>query len=112
MFILFHFDSAAFFYVFQVTQQGKETWIILSQRLKMKAFAYNVRMLLETQADGVIAVGKFVSSYSKYFSQDCKMATFGFSKLHDLIEAVPNVAKVCWQLVPTFGCPHAVMFEF
>jgi len=30
----------------------------------------------------------------KCFGQKCKIATFGFSKLTDLIEAVPKVAKV------------------
>ena len=83
------------FYALQITQQGKERWLVLSQRLKIKAFAKNVKMLLESQPDGVIALGNFVSTYMKFFGQKCKIATFGFAKLTDLIEAVPNVAKVC-----------------
>ena len=83
------------FYALQITQQGKERWLVLSQRLKIKAFAKNVKMLLESQPDGVIALGNFVSTYMKFFGQKCKIATFGFSKLTDLIEAVPNVVKVC-----------------
>ena len=51
-------------------------------------------MLLEAQTDGVIALGNFVATYMKYFGHKCKIATFGFSKLTDLIEAVPGVAKV------------------
>lgn len=51
-------------------------------------------MLLEAQTDGVIALGNFVATYMKYFGHKCKIATFGFSKLIDLIEAVSGVAKV------------------
>lgn len=51
-------------------------------------------MLLEAQTDGVIALGNFVATYMKYFGHKCKIATFGFSKLTDLIEAVSGVAKV------------------
>lgn len=55
-------------------------------------------MLLESQPDGMIALGNFVSTYMKFFGQKCKIATFGFSKLTDLIEAVPKVAKVSFIL--------------
>ena len=51
-------------------------------------------MLLEAQPDGAIALGTFVANYMKYFGHKCKIATFGFSKLTDLIEAVSGVAKV------------------
>lgn len=78
----------------QVALQGSERWLILSQPLKIKAFAKNLKMLLESQPDGVIALGNFVSTYMRFFGQKCKIATFGFSKLTDLIEAVPAVAKV------------------
>ena len=91
----FIISTLLLFYALQITQQGRERWLVLSQRLKIKAFAKNVKMLLESQPDGVIALGNFVSTYMKFFGQKCKIATFGFSKLTDLIEAVPNVAKVC-----------------
>ena len=78
----------------QVVQQGLERWLVLSQPLKIKAFEKNLKMLLQNQPDGVIALGNFVSTYMKFFGQKCKIATFGFSKLTDLIEAVPTVAKV------------------
>ncbi|XP_022794519.1 meiosis regulator and mRNA stability factor 1-like [Stylophora pistillata] len=80
--------------VAEVTQQGKERWLVLSQRLKIKVFAKNVKMLLASQPDHAIALGNFVSTYMKYLGQKCKIATFGFSKLTDLIEAVPDIAKI------------------
>ena len=83
--------------VIQVTVQGSERWLILSQPLKLKVFEKNFQMLLESQPDGVIALGNFVSTYMKFFGQKCKIATFGFSKLTDLIEAVPKVAKVTYN---------------
>ena len=83
-----------FLIVIQVAVLGSERWLILSQPLKLKAFAKNLQMLLQSQSDGFIALGNFVSTYMKFFGQKCKIATFGFSKLTDLIEAVPKVAKV------------------
>ena len=80
--------------------QGSERWLILSQPLKLKAFEKNLQMLLESQPDGMIALGNFVSTYVKFFNQKCKIATFGFSKLTDLIEDVPRVAKVSLILFP------------
>ena len=74
--------------------QGSERWLSLSQRMKIDAFEKNLKMLLESQPDRLIALGNFVSTYMKFFGRKCKIATFGFSKLTDLIEAVPNVAKV------------------
>ena len=78
----------------QVTLQGSERWLFLSQPLRIKAFEKNLKMLLEALPDKVIALGNFVSTYMKFFGRKCKIATYGFSKLTDLIEAVPAVAKV------------------
>lgn len=91
-------NNYIFFIVIQVVVQGSERWLILSQPLKVKAFKKNLKMLLESQPDGMIALGNFVSTYMKFFGQKCKIATFGFSKLTDLIEAVPKVAKVLFIL--------------
>ena len=74
--------------------QGSERWLSLSQRMKINAFEKNLKILLESQPDRLIALGNFVSTYMKFFGRKCKIATFGFSKLTDLIEAVPDVAKV------------------
>ena len=87
-------NNYIFLIVIQVAVQGSERWLILSQPLKLKAFKKNLKILLESQPDGMIALGNFVSTYMKFFGQKCKIATFGFSKLTDLIEAVPKVAKV------------------
>jgi len=65
--------------------------------MKIKAFEKNLKMLLESHPDGVIALGNFVSTYMKFFGRKCKIATFGFSRLTDLIEAVPSVAKVSFK---------------
>ena len=66
-------------------------------------------MLLEVQPDRVIALGNFVSTYMKFFGRKCKIATFGFSKLTDLIEAVPSVAKVSFKYkVCEPGCTHVM----
>lgn len=80
--------------IVEVTGQGSERWLSLSKPLKVKAFEKNLKMLLEAQPDGAIALGTFVANYMKYFGHKCKIATFGFSKLTDLIEAVSGVAKI------------------
>ena len=94
-----NFFLSVFRIVTQVAVQGSERWLILSQPFKLKTFEKNLQMLLDSQPDGLIALGNFVSTYMKFFGQKCKIATFGFSKLTDLIEAVPKVAKVSLILV-------------
>ena len=87
--------------------QGSERWLSLSQRMKINAFEKNLKILLESQPDRLIALGNFVSTYMKFFGRKCKIATFGFSKLTDLIEAVPDVAKVRVESKYNYGkLPH------
>ena len=87
--------------------QGSERWLSLSQRMKINAFEKNLKILLESQPDRLIALGNFVSTYMKFFGRNCKIATFGFSKLTDLIEAVPDVAKVRVESKYNYGkLPH------
>ena len=82
------------FVLLQIFQQGAEKWLTLTQSLKVKAFQKDLKALLESQPDGCIALGNFVSVYMRFFGRKCKIATFGFSKLTELMEAVPQVAKV------------------
>ena len=83
--------------------QGSERWLFLSQRMKINAFEKNLKVLLESQPDRSIALGNFVSTYIKVFGRKCKVSTFGFSKLTELIEAVPKVAKVRMELKYNYG---------
>lgn len=60
----------------------------------MEVFQSNLRALLENQPDHVVTLGNLVSVYQKSFGHRCKVSNFGFSKLTDLIDAVPHIAKV------------------
>ena len=78
----------------QVIVQGSEGWLTLTQPLRVKVFEKDLKALLENQPDGCIALGNFVSTYMRFFGRKCKIATFGFAKLTELIDAVPQVAQV------------------
>lgn len=57
-------------------------------------FAKEIEELLVKQKDNAVLLSNFMASYVKHFGQKFKVALFGFSRLTDLIKAIPDVAEV------------------
>lgn len=43
---------------------------------------------------------KFVPAFHHHFGHQCKVSAYGFSKLIDLLEAIPDIVKV--SIMPSY----------
>lgn len=42
---------------------------------------------------------KFVPAYHHNFGHQCKVSDYGFTKLAELFEAIPDIVKVCINIL-------------
>ncbi|XP_029431876.1 meiosis regulator and mRNA stability factor 1 isoform X2 [Rhinatrema bivittatum] len=84
-----------------VCQQDNETVISIPKRertpdeiQRTKQFAKEVVDLLRHQPHFRMAFSKFIPSYHHHFGRQCKLAYYGFTKLLDLFEAIPDVLQI------------------
>ncbi|XP_065540254.1 meiosis regulator and mRNA stability factor 1 isoform X2 [Lathamus discolor] len=57
-------------------------------------FSREVIDLLKSQPSCVIPVSKFIPTYHHHFAKQCRVSNYGFSKLMELLEAVPHVLQI------------------
>ena len=61
---------------------------------KTKQFAYEVIDLLRNCPQCTMVFNKFIPAYHHHFGRQCRVADYGFLKLIELFEAVPDVVTV------------------
>ncbi|KAF5395244.1 hypothetical protein PHET_03854 [Paragonimus heterotremus] len=61
---------------------------------QLHQFSREVVDLLKHQPGCQILLSKFIPSYHHHFGKQCRVADYGYSKLHELLEALPNVVHV------------------
>jgi len=62
---------------------------------RLQQFSREVLDLLKNQGSHCrLPVSKFVSAYHQYFSRQCRVADYGFSKIIDLLLAIPKSVQV------------------
>ncbi|XP_039089493.1 meiosis regulator and mRNA stability factor 1 isoform X1 [Hyaena hyaena] len=57
-------------------------------------FSREVIDLLKSQPSCVIPVSHFIPSYHHHFAKQCRVSDYGYSKLIELLEAVPHVLQI------------------
>ncbi|XP_078008930.1 meiosis regulator and mRNA stability factor 1 isoform X7 [Phascolarctos cinereus] len=57
-------------------------------------FSREVIDLLKSQPSCIIPVGKFIPSYHHHFAKQCRVSDYGYSRLMELLEAVPHVLQI------------------
>ncbi|KAM6054582.1 meiosis regulator and mRNA stability factor 1 isoform 2-T2 [Chlamydotis macqueenii] len=57
-------------------------------------FSREVIDLLKSQPSCVIPVSKFIPTYHHHFGKQCRVSDYGYSKLMELLEAVPHVLQI------------------
>lgn len=60
-------------------------------------FSREVIDLLKSQPSCVIPVSKFIPTYHHHFAKQCRVSDYGYSKLMELLEAVPHVLQVSYM---------------
>ncbi|XP_034248491.1 meiosis regulator and mRNA stability factor 1 isoform X2 [Thrips palmi] len=61
---------------------------------KTKQFAFEVLQLLRYAPQCSMDFSKFIPYYHHHFGKQCRVSDYGFSKLIELFEAIPDVVKV------------------
>ncbi|KAG9477066.1 hypothetical protein GDO78_002453 [Eleutherodactylus coqui] len=84
-----------------VSQQENESVLSIPKRERTpeeiertKQFSKEVVDLLRHQPHFRMSFNKFIPSYHHHFGRQCKLTYYGFTKLIDLFEAVPDVLQV------------------
>ncbi|XP_036380144.1 meiosis regulator and mRNA stability factor 1 isoform X2 [Megalops cyprinoides] len=84
-----------------ITQQNTDTLISIPKRERTpeemertKQFAKEVVDLLRHQPHCRMSFSKFIPSYHHHFGRQCKLTYYGFTKLMELFEAIPEVLQV------------------
>ncbi|XP_072240496.1 meiosis regulator and mRNA stability factor 1 isoform X3 [Leuresthes tenuis] len=78
--------------------QNSEPWI---QRCKSPVgnpqliqFSREIIDLLKSQPSCIMPISKFIPLYHHHFAKQCRVSDYGFSKLLELLEAVPHVLQI------------------
>lgn len=50
--------------------------------------------LLKSQPYCLVQFNKFIPTYHHHFGRQCRVADYGFTKLIDLLEAIPHIVQV------------------
>uniref|UniRef100_A0A3B1JU79 Meiosis regulator and mRNA stability factor 1 n=1 Tax=Astyanax mexicanus TaxID=7994 RepID=A0A3B1JU79_ASTMX len=84
-----------------ITQQDSDTVISVPKRERTpeevertKQFGKEVVDLLRHQPHFRMPFSKFIPTYHHHFGRQCKLTYYGFSKLMELFEAIPDVLQV------------------
>lgn len=66
---------------------------------RTQQFAEEVVELMKHTTNCSMAFNKFIPSYHHHFGKQCRVADFGFTKLIELFEVIPNVLEVTCSLI-------------
>lgn len=61
---------------------------------QLNLFGREVMDLLKSQPQCLVAFNKFIPTYHHHFGRQCRVADYGFTKLIDLLEAIPHIVQV------------------
>ena len=73
--------------VFKRVQNNEEV-------IRTRAFAKEVVELLRHAPDFAISFNKFIPAYHQHFGRQCRVGSYGMSKLIELFEAIPDTVEV------------------
>ncbi|XP_055080079.1 meiosis regulator and mRNA stability factor 1 isoform X1 [Periophthalmus magnuspinnatus] len=57
-------------------------------------FSREITDLLKSQTSCIMPISKFIPSYHHHFAKQCRVSDYGYSKLLELLEAVPHVLQI------------------
>uniref|UniRef100_A0A665VDG0 Meiosis regulator and mRNA stability factor 1 n=1 Tax=Echeneis naucrates TaxID=173247 RepID=A0A665VDG0_ECHNA len=57
-------------------------------------FSREIIDLLKSQSSCIMPISKFIPSYHHHFAKQCRVSDYGYSKLLELLEAVPHVLQI------------------
>ena len=82
------------YFLLQISVTEQETCVSLARQRRVTLFGKETEELLTKHNDNTALLSNFMASYVKHFGQKFKVVSFGYSRLTDLIKAIPEVAEV------------------
>jgi len=80
---------------------------------RLQQFSREVLDLLKNQGSHCrLPVSKFVSAYHQYFSRQCRVADYGFSKIIDLLSAIPKSIQVTKKNIHFFIKKYIYIYRY
>jgi len=70
-----------------------ELGLQLNQQLTK--FSHEVLELLQHSPQCCLLFNRFIPTYHRYFGRQCRTANYGFTRLIELLNAIPHVVQVC-----------------
>lgn len=74
---------------------------------RTKQFGKEVVDLLRHQPHCRMLFNKFIPTYHHHFGRQCKLSYYGFTKLMELFEAIPDIL-----MVSSGDCRHGIFSTF
>uniref|UniRef100_A0ACB8FL76 Meiosis regulator and mRNA stability factor 1 n=2 Tax=Sphaerodactylus townsendi TaxID=933632 RepID=A0ACB8FL76_9SAUR len=75
-----------------------DPWLLRSKspvgNAQLIQFSREVIDLLKNQPSCVVPISKFIPMYHHHFAKQCRVSDYGYSKLVELLEAVPHVLQI------------------
>ena len=66
----------------------------LDELERSRQFALEVVDLLKNSPQCLMPFNKFIPAYHHHFGKQCRVSDYGFSKLLELFESIPNIVDV------------------
>ena len=79
----------------QLVPKRKQTYEEISRTQK---FAEECLELLKHLPQCRLPLNKFIPAYHQHFGRQCRLADYGFTKLIELIEAIPTIIEITEDL--------------
>jgi len=68
--------------------QKNNTWQELGK------ISREIMELLRLQVNCTISVAKFIPAFHQYYNRQCRVADYGYAKLHELFDAIPHAIQI------------------
>lgn len=66
---------------------------------QLALFSRELVDLLKTSPHCQLLFSRFIPAYHHHFGRQCRVADYGFTKLIDLMEALPHIVQVCSSIL-------------
>uniref|UniRef100_A0A3P8VU90 Meiosis regulator and mRNA stability factor 1 n=1 Tax=Cynoglossus semilaevis TaxID=244447 RepID=A0A3P8VU90_CYNSE len=94
-------------HVLQILGMGTKRLLTLTHRAQLKRFTQDLLKLLKFQASKQVAINDFMQAYH----WSCKLSYYGFTKLMELFEAIPEVLMVRTKKCGVLECGEEKMLS-
>ena len=72
---------------------GNERSQMTEEAMKLRKFTEEAKELLESIPERRLDLTEFMAAYQRYFGRQCRVSSYGFNKLSQLLDAIPEAVE-------------------